>query len=90
MMFTTPAGNSAASISRPNSSIGTEACSDTFKTTVFPAAKAGPSFTADRNSCEFQGTTAATTPKGSRLVKTSMSGLSIGNTSPASLSAAPA
>jgi hypothetical protein len=47
-----------------------EACSEAFKTTVLPAASAGPSFTATRNSCEFQGTMAATTPIGSRVVKT--------------------
>ena len=50
----------------PNSSIGAEACSDAFSTTALPAASAGPIFTAERNSWLFHGTTAATTPSGSR------------------------
>ena len=88
--LTTPGGMPAASISVPNSSIAAEACSDSFTTIVFPAASAGPILTADRNSCEFHGTTAATTPKGSRRVNTIMSGLSIGRVSPWILSAQPA
>ena len=67
-----------------------EACSDAFRTTVLPAAKAGPILTATRKSWEFQGTTAATTPRGSRRVKTQRSGLSIGMVSPWILSAQPA
>ena len=59
-------------------------------TIALPAASAGPIFTADRKSCEFQGTIAAITPRGSRLVKTNKSGLSIGRVSPVILSAAPA
>ena len=46
---TTPAGNPAFSIKRANSSIGAGAISDAFKTTVQPAARAGPSFVAVRN-----------------------------------------
>ena len=89
-IFTTPAGNPASSINSPNSNMAAEACSDAFNTTVLPAAKAGPILTATKNNCEFQGTTAATTPNGSRLVKTNISGLSIGRTSPLILSAQPA
>ena len=89
-MLTTPGGKPAASISSPNSSIAAEACSDALSTTVLPAAKAGPSLTATKNSCEFHGTIAATTPKGSRLVNTKRSGLSMGRVSPEILSAQPA
>ena len=80
----------ASSINLPKSSIAALACSEAFKTTVLPAAKAGPNLTATKNSCEFHGTTAATTPRGSLLVKTNMSGLSIGRVSPFTLSAQPA
>ena len=38
------------------------------ETTVLPAASAGPSLVAVKNICAFQGTTAATTPIGTRLV----------------------
>ena len=89
-MLTTPGGKPASSNSLPNASIATGALSEAFSTTVLPAASAGAIFTAVRNSCEFHGTMAATTPSGSRSVKASMSGLSIGNVSPVILSAAPA
>ena len=90
MIFTTPSGMPASAISLPNSRMGAALHSDPFSTTVLPAASAGPTFTAVRNSCEFHGTMAATTPSGSRLVKTNMSGLSIGRVLPSILSAAPA
>ena len=77
-------------MSRPNSSIAADACSEALSTTVFPAASAGPSLTAARKSWEFHGTTAATTPSGSRVVKTHRSGLSMGRVSPCTLSAHPA
>ena len=51
-------------------------------TIVLPAASAGAIFTATRNSSEFQGTMAATTPIGSRTVIAHMFGLSIGSVSP--------
>ena len=89
-IFTTPGGNPASSINLPNSNRAAEACSEAFKTTVLPAANAGPSLTATKNNCEFQGTIAATTPKGSRFVKTNKSGLSIGSVLPLILSAHPA
>ena len=86
----TPGGKPASSMSLANSSMGAEACSEAFSTTVLPAASAGPIFTATRKSCEFHGTTAATTPSGSRSVIASMSGLSMGSVLPITLSAAPA
>ena len=86
----TPGGKPASSNTLANSSIGAEACSEAFSTTVLPAARAGPIFTATRNSWEFQGTTAATTPSGSRTVIAIMSGLSMGRVSPVTLSARPA
>jgi hypothetical protein len=89
-MLTTPFGKPAFSNSLPNSSIGAEACSDAFSTTVFPAASAGAIFTATRKICEFHGTMAATTPSGSRMVQANMSGLSMGSVSPWILSASPA
>ena len=89
-MLTTPGGMPASSISRPNSSIAADACSDALSTTVLPAASAGPSLTATRKSWEFHGTTAATTPSGSRAVKTQRSGLSMGRVAPCTLSAHPA
>ncbi len=86
---TTPLGKPAISTRRANSSSGAGPSSEALSTTVQPAASAGPSFTADRNSCEFQGTIAATTPIGSRRSVTSMSGLSTGRWAPWSLSARP-
>ena len=59
-------------------------------TTVQPAASAGASFQVSSSSGEFHGTTAATTPTGSRRVKAMKFGLSDGMLSPASLSAQPA
>ena len=89
-IFTTPGGIPACSINLPNSNIAALACSEALSTTVLPAAKAGPILTATKNNCEFHGTTAATTPRGSRFVNTNMSGLSIGKVSPLTLSAQPA
>ena len=82
MIFTTPGGKPAAANRRPNSSMAAAACSEAFSTTVLPAANAGPSLTAAKNNCEFHGTTAATTPKASRCVKTNKSGLSMGKVWP--------
>ena len=75
----TPGGKPAIAINSPNSNIAAEACSEAFKTTVFPAARAGPSLTATKNNWEFHGTMAAITPRGSLSVKTNKSGLSIGS-----------
>ena len=86
----TPGGKPTSSKTRANSSIGAEACSEALRTTVLPAARAGPILTATRKSCEFQGTTAATTPSGSRRVIVIISGLSMGSVSPQTLSARPA
>ena len=55
-----------------------------------PVASAGASFQVSSNSGEFHGTTAATTPTGTRCVKVTKFGLSDGIDSPASLSAQPA
>ena len=44
------------------------ACSLAFNTIAFPAASAGAILVALRNICEFHGTTAATTPIGTRRV----------------------
>ena len=90
MILTTPSGMPACWINLPNSSIGAAPCSDAFSTMALPAANAGPILTALKNNCEFHGTMAATTPIGSRSVKTNISGLSIGNVLPSILSAAPA
>ncbi len=86
----TPGGKPASSNTLANSNMGAEACSDALSTTVLPAARAGPILTATRNSCEFQGTTAATTPRGSRIVMVHILGLSMGRVSPLTLSARPA
>ena len=56
----------------------------------FPLLRAGASFTAVNNICEFHGMIAATTPIGILVVVTCMSGLSIGTTVPSTLSARPA
>ena len=53
--------------------------SEAFKTMVQSEVNAGPSLTAERSSCEFQDTTAATTPIGSRRHQASISGLSMVN-----------
>ena len=90
IIFTTPGGNPASSITLPNSNIAAEACSEAFKTTVLPAAKAGPILTATKNNCEFHGTMAATTPSGSLTLNAYISGLSIGSVEPSILSASPA
>jgi hypothetical protein len=63
--------------------------SDGFTTTVLPAASAGAIFQDISSSGEFHGTMAATTPSGSRRVKFSISGLSMGMTLPSILSARP-
>ena len=68
IMFTTPGGKPASSISFANLSRGAGPSSEALSTTVQPAASAGANLTAERNICEFQGTIAATTPIGSRLV----------------------
>ena len=88
--FTTPSGMPASLTSRASSSAVTGVWSLGLTTTVQPAASAGASFQLSSSSGEFQGTTAATTPTGSRRVNTTKFGLSDGMLSPASLSAHPA
>ena len=89
-MFTTPAGNPALSIILANSNNGVGAISEALIIIVLPMARAGASFTAVRNICEFQGIIAATTPSGTLLVKTCISSLSIGRVDPSILSTNPA
>ena len=48
-MFTTPGGIPASSMHLPNSNMAADACSEAFKTMVFPAASAGPILTATKN-----------------------------------------
>jgi hypothetical protein len=86
----TPAGRPACSARAANSSVLTEANSDGFTTTVHPAARAGAHLTAVNHSGEFQAVRAATTPIGSRSVKATMSGFSMGIEAPSILSASPA
>ena len=81
-MLITPGGKPHSSTSSANLNNAAGACSEALTTTVFPAAKAGAIFVAERNNCAFQGTMATTTPIGSRVVNTCISGLSIGRTSP--------
>ena len=64
----TPGGNPASSTSLANSSVDDGVCSAGLATTVHPAARAGASLLASRNSGLFQGRMAATTPMGSRRV----------------------
>ena len=88
--FTTPGGKPTWSSTRANSRRGAGAISEALITTALPAARAGPTFVAVRNISAFQGTIAATTPIGSRVVNTCRSGLSMGSVSPWILSARPA
>jgi hypothetical protein len=87
--LTTPAEMPASSTSFMNSRSDADGNSDGLTTIVLPAASAGASFHVVRNSGEFHGTIAATTPSGSQRVKLKMSGLSVGMTAPSILSARP-
>jgi len=68
--LSTPGGSPASSINPARRSTANVAYSDGLSTTVHPAARAGASFCADSSSGAFHGTTAPTTPTGSRSVKT--------------------
>ena len=68
--FSTPGGSPASSISATSRSTENVAYSDGLSTIVQPAASAGASFCADSSSGAFHGTTAPTTPTGSRSVMT--------------------
>ena len=69
MILTTPGGNPISWMSRASSIAVTGVSSDGLRTTVLPAASAGPSFQAAILSEKFQGMIAATTPTGSRTRK---------------------
>ena len=63
-------------------------CSAVLSTTVQPAASAGANFQLPMVSGKFQGTTAATTPAGSRVTRAS-SPSTVAGISPITLSARP-
>ena len=86
----TPSGMPASVTSLASSSAVTGVWSDGLTTIVQPVARAGASFHVSNSSGEFHGTTAATTPTGTRCVKVTKFGLSDGIDSPTSLSAQPA
>ena len=73
----TPFGRPVSCTNFANSIKGAGASSDDFITTVFPAAKAGATFVAIKNICEFHGMMHAMTPIGSRTSTTSILGLSM-------------
>src|SRR6185436_4488994 len=81
-ILTTPGGMPALSNNSPKAKAETDEYSEGFQTTVLPAASAGAIFQAASNRGEFQGVIAATTPRGSSLVKLNTPGLSIGITRP--------
>ena len=60
-------GKAGLSISRQNSSVVAEACSDGLTTTQFPAARAGASLFDSRPIGEFHAVISTATPSGSRL-----------------------
>ena len=66
--FSTPSGMPASSASRSSSSAVRGVSPAGFRTTVLPAASAGPSFHDVMAMGKFQGTISATTPSGSRKV----------------------
>ena len=67
-MLITPAGKPASSASSPIRSAVSGVCSAGFRTTVQPAASAGPHFQATISIGKFQGMICPATPTGSRLV----------------------
>ena len=77
IILITPLGRPVSWTNFANSINGAGANSDDFITTVLPAAKAGATFVAIKNICEFQGIMHAITPIGSLISTTSILGLSI-------------
>jgi hypothetical protein len=63
-MFTTPAGSSACWTTSANSRALSGVVDAGFRTTVFPAARAGAIFHASMSSGKFHGMTCAATPSG--------------------------
>jgi hypothetical protein len=79
--FRTPAGSPASVASPPSSSADSGEFSDGFSTTVQPAASAGATFQLASVKGKFHGTTAPTTPAGSRVTSASASGAVCGDSS---------
>ena len=67
--LSTPSGSPASSASSPRRNVDSGASSAGLRTTVLPAASAGPSFHAAIGSGKFHGVMSPTTPSGSRTVK---------------------
>ena len=84
---TTPAGKPACSTSRAISSVVTLACSLGFTITQLPAARAAGRVFVRIATGLFHAVMQATTPKGSRMVKSKVSFWSSGITAPCILSA---
>ncbi|MCY1452717.1 hypothetical protein D9M71_696590 [compost metagenome] len=66
--FNTPSGMPASSANCPRRKAENGDCSAGLRTTLFPAANAGASFQAAMSRGKFHGTTAATTPRASRVM----------------------
>ena len=66
-MLTTPGGNPTSTISSAKRSEDSGVSSLGLRTTVLPAASAGPIFQLQNMSGKFHGTIWPTTPSGSRL-----------------------
>ena len=65
-MLTTPGGKPTSTISSAMRRLDSGVISDGFRTTVLPAASAGPIFQLVNMSGKFHGTIWPTTPSGSR------------------------
>ncbi|MNH13660.1 hypothetical protein D3C79_732400 [compost metagenome] len=85
--FSTPSGTPACSASWARRRAENGDCSAGLSTTLLPAASAGASFQAAMSSGKFHGTTAATTPRASRVMVASALG-AVGATWSYSLSSA--
>ena len=85
--WSTPSGTPASAASSARRSAVSGDCSAGFSTTLFPVASAGPTFQLAIRSGKFQGTTAPTTPSGSRTSVTTSLG-PVGATSSYTLSIA--
>src|SRR5438067_13710401 len=83
----TPGGTPASTASSAMRSAVSGDCSAGLRTTLLPAASAGPTFHDAIRSGKFHGTTAPTTPTGSRTIITTADG-AVGATSSYTLSTA--
>lgn len=79
--LSTPGGNPASVASRPSSNADSGEFSDGLSTTVQPTASAGATFQLASVRGKFHGTTAPTTPAGSRVTRASASGAVCGDSS---------